>query len=135
LCARAIERPISETAPVPPALALSKVASEVPYAEAIAVCAQLRELNANTYQVLTGSAVALASQPGWYGLRRIRASIFIRKASRWPRSRTPKEKKRLAFEEGFVGALQPVPLTTDDPSVWQGRWAERHRWSEIRQRV
>lgn len=28
------------------------------------------------------------------------------------------------FEEDFVRALQPVPLTSDDPSIWQGQWAE-----------
>lgn len=33
-------------------------------------------------------------------------------------------KKRSSFEEDFVRALQPVALTSDDPSKWQARWAE-----------
>lgn len=28
------------------------------------------------------------------------------------------------FATDFVRSLQPKPLTSDDPSVWQGRWAE-----------
>jgi tetratricopeptide (TPR) repeat protein len=34
----------------------------------------------------------------------------------------PDEDKREFFEERFVRALQPVPLTDDDPSVWQNSW-------------
>lgn len=33
-------------------------------------------------------------------------------------------RKRLGFEEEFVRSLQPVALTSDDPSVWQERWGE-----------
>jgi hypothetical protein len=36
---------------------------------------------------------------------------------------TADKDKREKFEELFVRALQPVLLTDDDPSVWQGRWA------------
>jgi tetratricopeptide (TPR) repeat protein len=32
------------------------------------------------------------------------------------------EKKRLRFEEDFVRSFQPVALTSDDPSVWDGGW-------------
>lgn len=34
------------------------------------------------------------------------------------------EEKRSSFEEDFIRALQPIALTSDDPSKWQGRWAE-----------
>lgn len=34
----------------------------------------------------------------------------------------PDEDKRQGFEEMFVRSMQPVALTSDDPSVWQGRW-------------
>lgn len=32
--------------------------------------------------------------------------------------------KKEEFEEDFVRRLQARPLTSDDPSVWQGKWAE-----------
>ena len=32
--------------------------------------------------------------------------------------------KKDSFEESLVRQLQPVELTSDDPSVWQGRWNE-----------
>lgn len=35
--------------------------------------------------------------------------------------------KREDFEADFVRALQPVPLTADDPSQWQGHWIELKR--------
>jgi len=38
--------------------------------------------------------------------------------------RNTDEKMRSSFEEDFVRGLQPIPLTSDDPSKWQGRWAE-----------
>lgn len=34
----------------------------------------------------------------------------------------PNQDKREHFEEQFVHALQPVPLTSDDPSVWDNSW-------------
>lgn len=34
----------------------------------------------------------------------------------------PDRAKRETFEEQFVRALQPVPLTSDDPSVWDNSW-------------
>jgi hypothetical protein len=34
---------------------------------------------------------------------------------------TPAKQRR--FEETFVRALQPVPLTSDDPSVWTNKLA------------
>lgn len=34
----------------------------------------------------------------------------------------PDKAKRETFEEQFVRALQPVPLTNDDPSVWDNSW-------------
>jgi tetratricopeptide (TPR) repeat protein len=43
----------------------------------------------------------------------------------------PDTDKRLAFEEDFVRQLQPVMLTADDPSVWQGRWAELRKQPAI----
>jgi len=39
----------------------------------------------------------------------------------------PDEQKRSSFEEDLVRTLQPIPLTSDDPSKWQGRWAELRR--------
>ncbi len=36
----------------------------------------------------------------------------------------PDAAKRQSFEEDFVRQLQPHLLTSDDPSVWQGRWLE-----------
>jgi hypothetical protein len=41
------------------------------------------------------------------------------------------DEKRKSFEEDFVRALQPVPLTSDDPSKWQGRWTELRKRPEI----
>jgi len=35
-----------------------------------------------------------------------------------------KDEKKEAFEEDFIRHLQAHPLTSDDPSVWQGRWLE-----------
>jgi tetratricopeptide (TPR) repeat protein len=35
----------------------------------------------------------------------------------------PDKAKRERFEEQFVRALQPVPLTNDDPSVWEKSWS------------
>jgi hypothetical protein len=37
---------------------------------------------------------------------------------------SPDREKRTAFEEDFVRHLQATPLPQDDPSVWQGRWAD-----------
>lgn len=36
----------------------------------------------------------------------------------------PDPDKRADFEEDFVRQLQAHPLTSDDPSIWQGRWGE-----------
>ena len=44
---------------------------------------------------------------------------------------SPDAKKRRAFEEDFVRQLQAHPLTSDDPSVWQGRWAELRKRPRI----
>jgi Flp pilus assembly protein TadD len=38
--------------------------------------------------------------------------------------KNPDAAKRRSFEQDFVRQLQPHLLTSDDPSVWQGRWGE-----------
>jgi hypothetical protein len=38
--------------------------------------------------------------------------------------KNPDEDKRINFEKQFVRALQARPLTSDDPSVWQGAWRQ-----------
>lgn len=39
--------------------------------------------------------------------------------------------QREAFEQDLVRALQPVALTGDDPSVWEGRWNELRKRPSI----